>query len=360
MAKPGRKPRISIERTGDATIYTRAPTKNLFISTGCTILDCILGGGWVLGKITNLVGDSATSKTSLCTETVANFLRQYPDGAALYRETEFAFDYSYAESLGMPLERVDFGDPDKPVVTVEDFARDLGSFVGKRLATKTPGIYVLDSLDALSDEAELSRDIGEGSYGTKKAAKMSELLRTSASKLEQAKVLLLIVSQVRANIGVTYGDKQTRSGGKALQFYSSQVVWLARVKNLKKIINKVERPYGIIVKATVKKNKVAPPYREAEFPFLYYYGTDDLQASINWLKSVNRLPNELKDIDLSKLTNSEHRKLTAQAAEIVKQNWNEIEGTFLPKRRKYGDDSDIKIVDNFNEESIIIEDETEE
>jgi RecA/RadA recombinase len=187
----------------------------------------------------------------------------------------------------------------------------------------------------LTDEAELGRDIGEGSYGTKKAAKMSELLRTSASKLEQSRTLLLIISQVRENIGALFGEKYKRSGGKALDFFASQIVWLSHLKLLEKSINKIKRPYGIIVKAKVKKNKIAPPMREAQFEFHFNYGTEDLLASIQWLKEVNKLPSNLREIDLDSLDDKTYIQLTAEAAEAVKVAWAEVEETFLPKRSKY-------------------------
>lgn len=337
MAK---RTRTKLEEGTEETIYGVKKTSHEFVSTGCTILDCTLGGGFCLGRIANVVGDKSTSKTSLATETVVNFLRKYPNGHAFYRETEFAFDTAYAEALGLPLEKVQFGDPEKPVVTVEDFARDLGVFVNARLADKCPGIYVLDSLDALSDEAELERDIGEGSYGTKKAAKMSELLRIAAHKLENSRTLLLIISQVRENIGVSFGEKHRRSGGKALDFYASQVVWLSHVKLLKRSIKGVERPYGIIVKSKVKKNKVAPPMREAEWEFHFMFGAEDMLASINWLSEVKRLPEKFSKIAYEKLTANEYNELTSELAEEVKKVWAEIEQTFIPKRSKYGGSSD--------------------
>src|SRR5262245_13229029 len=84
-----------------------------FISSGCTVLDCVLGGGWPLGRISNIVGDRSTSKTGLVMEACSNFAIKYPKGRILYREAEAAFDVNYAASMGMPVDRVEFAPPDK-------------------------------------------------------------------------------------------------------------------------------------------------------------------------------------------------------------------------------------------------------
>jgi len=313
-----------------------------FVSTGCTLLDCTLGGGFVLGRVANIVGDKSTSKTALACEAVTNFLLRYPGGTAAYRETEAAFDRDYAAAMGMPVKKVDWG---QPLITVEGFARDFDGFLDQQIEAKQPGIYVLDSLDALSDEAEMERKIGEGSYGTAKAKQLSEFFRKNAQRQEQAQVLLLVISQVRDAIGVLYGDKQTRSGGRALNFYASQIMWLAHTGILKKTINKVERPYGVSITAKIKKNKVGLPFRDCAFEFLFAYGVEDVRASIDWLEEVGRLG----DFDLTKeaaktyrkelegLNHAEYKKEQGLVADVVKKVWREVETSFLPRRSKYAD-----------------------
>ncbi len=327
--------------------YFNGPKTNLkFVSTGCTILDCALGGGYVLGRITNIVGDKSTAKTALATEALTNFILRYKGNAA-YRETEAAFDRDYAAAMGLPVDKVDFGDPLKPLTTVEDFERDLSSFVDKQ-GTK-PGIYVLDSLDALSDEAEMERDIGEATYGGNKAKALSTMFRKMARRIERSNVLLLVISQVRDNIGAMFGEKHKRSGGKALDFYASQIMWLAHIKTLKKTINKVERPYGVVIKANIKKNKVAMPFRQCEFVFMFGYGVEDLLASVTWLKEVGRLDIiNLKDAqfktyvaDIEKMDDNAYHAEQKAIALVTIQVWKAIETTFLPKRVKYHEDYSI-------------------
>ncbi len=336
---PKREKVETVTLTGGGSYFTSAKVNLQFVSTGCTLLDCALGGGFVLGRIANIVGDKSTAKTALATEALINFMMAYPEGVAAYRDSEAAFDLPYAEAMGLPSDKVEFG---IPINTVEDFERDFDAFLDKQLKERKPGIYVLDSLDALSDEAEMEQDIGKGTYGQGKAKQTSRLFRTLKHKIEQSKVLLVIVSQVRENIGVSFGEKYRRSGGKALDFYASQIMWLAHIGQLKKTVNKVERPYGIKVKASIKKNKVALPFRTAEFSFIFGYGVEDLKACVDWLKEVNRLKDaNIEDYKeyiekIDDMTSEQYRKEQALIASITKQVWADVETTFLPKRSKYG------------------------
>ncbi len=140
-----------------------------------------------------------------------------------------------------------------------------------------------------------------------------------------------------------FGEKHKRSGGKALDFYASQVFWLAHIKMLKRTINKVERTYGIQILAKVKKNKVGMPFREAEFQFEFGFGINDLLASVTWLNEVDRLDTldlkkgEFKDYvkSIGDMTSAEYSDERSRAAMAVKEVWAEIETTFLPKKKKY-------------------------
>ena len=204
MAKRER-PRLADEQSAEDTPYFVSNDKSVeFVPTGCTALDCALGGGWALGRMANIVGDKSTAKTALATEALINFMIKFPEGRAAYRETEAAFDQDYAQAMGLKIDQVDLGDPDKPLLTVEDFARDFEKFLDDQTKARQPGIYVLDSLDALSDEAEMEADISKGTFGAAKAKRLSTLFRTLARKAERSRVLLLIVSQVRDNIGVCF------------------------------------------------------------------------------------------------------------------------------------------------------------
>lgn len=335
MAK---RERLSLERVGGGGSYFAAPKDNIaFIPSGSKMLDLALGGGWVENRVANIVGDKATGKTLLCIEAAANFNLKYERCEIKYRECEAAFDPQYAAALGMPLDKVDFGEP---FDTVDDFYEDM---VGVLEKAKVPTLYILDSLDSLSDRDEMQRDMNEGTYGTGKAKKLSQLFRRLVRKMQQSQVTLIIVSQVRDNIGVTFGRKTTRSGGRALDFYSSQTLFLAQKSTLKRTVRGVERPTGVALKAKVDKNKVGLPYREIEFDISFGYGIDDISSCLEWLKSVKSL--DLVEVpdkgikkfcdNMAKLPDRDYRKETKRIHKAVTNRWYEIEESFVPTRRKY-------------------------
>lgn len=306
-------------------LYFSSEKRNLqFIRSGCTVLDCVLGGGWPLGRIVNIVGDKSTGKTLLGVEAIANLFRQYEEADAWYNEIESAFDTDYARALGIPFERVNY---ETNCPTVETLFKHVEEnvFHADRDPSR-PGLYIVDSLDALSDAAEMGRDIDASSYGAAKAKKLSEFFRRSTQRLKMYNTCLMIISQVRDNIGVTFGEKHSRSGGKALDFYASQALWLAHLKTLRRTVEKVERPVGITVKARCKKNKVGLPYRDCEFDIKFGYGVDDIGASLSFLSSTGLRYN------LPKSPDAEARE---QLRKTVIERWYKIEQNFLTNERKY-------------------------
>lgn len=320
-----------------------------FISTGCAVLDQVLGGGYVLGRMTNLIGDKSSGKTLLAIEAIANFHRTHPDGVMRYLEAESAFDQDYARALGMPVDQVEWakpvnaktGDSDRTVEWMFDDIRDML----KRLKGR-PGIYVVDSLDALSDRAELARDISDGSFGAQKAKKLGEMFRRLVGEMEESRLLLIIISQIRDKINAMFGEKYTRSGGHAMDFYATHCLWLSQIETLKRTVAKIERPVGLGIRAKCKKNKVGLPLRECDFPLLFGYGIDDITANVEWLIEAGR-EDVLADVDMSKagykirihaLRNKGGDEMAAvrrTLTDIVCREWAAVETTFLPKAQKY-------------------------
>jgi recombination protein RecA len=339
--------------TGGGGNYFSSPKSQLdFIPTGCKLLDLALGGGWAEGRIGNIVGDKSTGKTLLCIEAAANFTAKYrrldKDAMVHYREAEAAFDDSYAEALGMPMDRVDFGSG--TIETIEDLFEDIELVVKK---AKGPILYIIDSLDALSDRAEMGRDMDAQTYGVEKAKKLSQLFRRLTRQMSTARLTFLVVSQVRSKIGNTFGGKTTtRSGGRALDFYASQVLFLSQIGTISRTISKVKRPIGITVKAKCDKNKISLPFREAEFQLMFGYGIDDVQASLMWLREIgeNKFVNEIisvkkavaTDADIKSFSRdlidddpAEARAVAKEVNAYVQKRWFEIERSFLPSRKKY-------------------------
>jgi len=300
-----------------------------------------LGGGYAQGRIINIVGDKSTGKTLLAIEACANFALANPKGKIRYKEAEAAFDKGYAEILGMPISRVEFEEEND---TVEELQKDLKDFAERCRKSRQPGLYIVDSLDALSDKAEQERDIEKGTYGAAKAKLMSEMFRREKRNLQTAKVTVMIISQVRDKINALFGRKWTRSGGRALDFYASQVVYLAEIKKLVKTVRGIKRPHGVVIRCKLTKNKVGIPFREVDFSLIFGYGIDDVLASLDWLKDVKALPKvgllqgcrvsqEAKRI--KSLPARDRKKWMAKLATAVRTEWVSIEEEFLPKETKY-------------------------
>ena len=344
-----------------------------FIHSGCTLLDCVLGGGWAEGRVANVLGDPSTGKTLVSIEGMVNFIFKYAKGQPYYAEAEGAFDKLYAAALGAPIEKIrfPFDDLDSERPTVEHVETLLNTVIDecfdrtnknawdtaeckhtkitahvcvrckKKEPQPHPGILIIDSLDGLTCKAELDRKFGEGTYGTEKARLLSELFRRNALAMSNAKVTLFVISQTRDNIGSMFGGSTT-SGGRAIGFYSSQTLQLRQTKQIKRTVRGVERAVGIEIMARMKKSKVGIPLRECSFPILFGYGIDDLTANIKFLETVGKEERFLEGKALSTFVKKTHEMdrekyngLKAAVAEVVRAEWKILEKDFLPKRAKY-------------------------
>ena len=313
-----------------------------FISSGSFLLDLVLGGGWARKRVANIVGDKSAGKTLLAIEATANFAKRFDPADVRYAEAEAAFDEDYAHSIGLP-DGVIFTGEDDRVETVEDFHNDLERFLkGRRKGA--PCMYILDSLDALSDDAEMDRKIGEASYGTGKAKALSESFRRLIGTIRDHDCSLLVISQIRDNIGVSFGETKKRSGGRALDFYCSQVIWLSETGKIKRTIRGTERVIGANVKIRCKKNKVGTPFREADISVIFSYGVDDEVSMIDWLakhKALDRIGMDQKEALklLGAARASQDRTAVVELREILREAvytvWMDIENDLKPKMSKY-------------------------
>lgn len=326
---------------------TETEIENKFISSGSTLLDLGLGGGWARNRVANVVGDTSSGKTLLAIEAAINFAAIYGDESVRYNETEAAFDRPYAYSLGYPVDASFVGDDTEAghgSRTVEEFYDDLQKFLDRRRGQ--PSFYILDSVDALSDDAEMGRELGDATYGTAKAKLLSEFFRKHVKLLAEANCTLFMISQIRDKIGVTFGEKKTRSGGRALDFYASQIVWLYEAGKIKRQASGIDKIVGIDVRFRVKKNKLAPAHAEAEQQILFNYGVDDEASMIDWLKKVKLNGIELTEINLDRgqavlkrmRDNRDMHGIRAVRAELqaaCRRRWQEIADAVAPPFQKY-------------------------
>lgn len=312
-----------------------------FIGTGSMMLDCVLAGtsevgGWARARIINIVGDRSTGKTLLAVEACANFAMLAPISNIRYVEAEAAFDEDYGKVVGMPpgLHPID------TIRTVEEFSADLKAFCELQKKNPHPCLYVLDSLDALSDSAEMERKLGDASYGTQKAKLMSEFFRKIIKDITAANCTLIIISQVRQKINVMFGERKTRSGGDALDFYASQIIWLAEIEKLKRTAAGIERIIGVVVRIRNRKNKLGPAYREAEQTMLFGYGISDEESMLKWLLKVKVITSAVKwmdEVHSARVANDRARikQINTELRRLVWQKWQEVESALAPVGRKY-------------------------
>lgn len=308
-----------------------------FIHSGCTLLDCVLGGGWPLRRIVNLVGDTGSSKTGLSIEAAANFRIQYPEGLIYYHEAESAFDLEYAYKLGLPEDAIIKED----IEEIPDVYTSILNVIDEAEKKELPVLYILDSVDGIKMPKKTEGELSAGYSGAQRAGAINQLVTDLAGPVKRANMCLFLVSQVRENIGVMFGEKKRRSGGKALDFFASQIVWLAITEKIKKTISGKTRPYGIGVRAKCKKNKVGPSFRECDFKSIFYYGVDDIVSNLNWLKGISGSLEELeiKKDDIIETAKTIRREKNVELIEKIKnmtiQSWQDIDAEFMPECGKY-------------------------
>ena len=289
------------------------------VSTGSLGLDIALGiGGLPKGRVIEIYGPESSGKTSLSLSTVAQL--QKMGGTAAFIDAEHALDIQYAAKLGVNIEDLLVSQPDtgEQALEIADMLVRSGSV----------DIVVIDSVAALTPRAEIEGDMGDSHMGLQ-ARLMSQALRKLTSNIKKTNTMVIFINQLRMKIGVMFGNPETTTGGNALKFYASVRLDIRRIGAIKK----GDEVIGAETRVKVIKNKVAPPFRKAEFDVLYGEGIslegeildqgvilDIVEKSVSWSSYKGEKIGQGKDN--ARIFLKENPEISNEIEQLVRDNAN--------------------------------------